>query len=67
MFDECLKFVIKHFLVEIRRIIMAQKRNAAEIFEGDILESVKQQKVDYVKKHTLDSEEEDSGEDETFV
>lgn len=46
---------------------MAQKRNAAEIFEGDILESVKHQKVDYVKKHTLDSEEEDSGEDETFV
>lgn len=46
---------------------MAQKRNVAEIFEGDILESVKHQKVDYVKKHTLDSEEEDSGEDETFV
>lgn len=46
---------------------MAQKRSAAEIFEGDVLESVKQPKVDHVKKHTLDSEEEDSGEDETFV
>lgn len=46
---------------------MAQKRSASEIFEGDILESVKQPKIDHVKKHTLDSEEEDSGEDETFV
>jgi len=45
---------------------MAQKRSAAEIFEGDILESVKHQRVEHVKKHTLDSEEEDSGEDETY-
>ncbi len=45
---------------------MAQKRSA-DIFEGDILESVKQPRIEHVKKHTLDSEEEDSGEDETFV
>lgn len=46
---------------------MAQKRSAAEVFEGDILESVKQPRIEKDKKHTLDSEEEDSGEDETFV
>lgn len=46
---------------------MAQKRSAAEIFAGDMFESSKQRKVEHVKKHTLDSEEEDSGEDETFV
>lgn len=46
---------------------MAQKRSAAEIFEGDILESAKQPRIEKEKKHTLDSEEEDSGEDETFV
>ncbi|KAG4072572.1 hypothetical protein HA402_004661 [Bradysia odoriphaga] len=46
---------------------MAQKRSADEIFEGDIFESTKQRKtVEHVKKHTLDSEEEDSGDDETY-
>lgn len=50
---------------------MSQKRSATEVFQEDFLEGAtesgsKQAKadVDFVKKHTLDSDEEDSVDDE---
>lgn len=46
---------------------MAHKRSATEVFEEDISETnFKNAKAeeDKVKKHTLDSDEDDSGDDE---
>lgn len=49
---------------------MAQKRSATEVFEEDISETeFKNAKVaEKIKKHTLDSDEEDdSGDDERYL
>lgn len=44
---------------------MSNKRTAAEIFEEEL--NQKKPKPDTVKKHTLDSDEEDSGDDERLA
>lgn len=49
---------------------MAQKRSATEVFEEDINETgFKNAKTDEdkIKKHTLDSDEDDSGDDERYL
>lgn len=48
---------------------MASKRSATEVFEEDIIdgEFKRPKPDDRVKKHTLDSDEEDSGDDETYT
>lgn len=45
---------------------MAQKRPASEVFTDDsnVFKQPKQPDPEHVKKHTLDSDEDDSGDDE---
>lgn len=43
---------------------MATKRPASEVFEEDAAEPTKQAKPEAPKKHTLDSDEDDSDDDE---
>lgn len=47
---------------------MAEKRSATEVFQDDFSEATdfKQAKIDGIKKHTLDSDEDDSGDDERY-
>lgn len=44
---------------------MSNKRTAAEIFEEEL--NQKKPKPEAPKKHTLDSDEEDSGDDERYA
>lgn len=48
---------------------MSQKRSATEVFQEDYIEGTEAgskhaKPDDFVKKHTLDSDEDDSGDDE---
>lgn len=48
----------------MREILEKMAKRAAEAFEDDFMEDSKRAKPQSSKKHTLDSDEEDSGEDD---